>query len=118
MKKPYTKWYLISLAVMWGLPWVSVKFAPADAGMAICLILFYVINPLYSVMIGYIAASGETDVWVLPCASANMFLFGTWIFFDMHEITFIVYALIYIVIGYGTMAVTKIMNRKREGTAE
>ncbi len=30
---------LVSAAVMVGLPWLAVAFAPADAGMAVCLLL-------------------------------------------------------------------------------
>lgn len=113
MYKQYTKWYLISFIVMWGLPWAAVKFAPADAGMAICFILFYALNPLYSAWIGYTAASGEKDVWALPFLSANMFLFGTWVIFDIDEMVFIIYACIYVVIGYGSMLVRKMINRKK-----
>lgn len=32
VRTQYTKWYFISLAVMFGLPWAAVTFAPADAG--------------------------------------------------------------------------------------
>ena len=113
MRTQYTKWYLISMLVMWGLPWAAVTFAPADAGMAICLILFYAINPLFSVLIGTVAASGENDVWVLPCSSATMFIFGTWIFFDSREMIFIVYGCVYLAIGYSSMLVAKMIKRKR-----
>ena len=112
VRTQYTKWYLISMAVMLGLPWAAVTFAPADAGMAICFILFYAINPIFSILIGAVAASGEENVWVLPCSSATMFIFGTWIFFDSREMIFIVYGCVYLVIGYGSMLVTKIIKRK------
>jgi len=113
VRTQYTKWYLISMVVMWGFPWAAVTLAPADAGMAICFILFYTINPLFSILIGTIAASGENDVWVLPCSSATMFIFGTWIFFDSREIIFIVYGCVYLAIGYGSMIVAKMMKRRK-----
>ena len=113
MRTQYTKWYMISMVVMLGLSWAAVTFAPADAGMAICFILFYAINPLFSVLIGTVAASGENDVLVLPCSSAIMFIFGTWIFFDSREMVFIVYGCVYLAIGYGSMLVAKMIKRKR-----
>ena len=113
VRTQYTKWYLISLAVMFGLPWATVTFAPSDAGMAICFILFYAINPIFSVLIGAVAASGEENVWVLPCSSATMFIFGTWIFFDSREMIFIVYGCVYLAIGYSSMLVAKMIKRKR-----
>lgn len=61
MKNQYTKWYLISLLVMWGLSW------------------------------------------------------GVWAIFDIDEAVFIVYACVYVMIGYMVMAVTKMMNRKKKG---
>ncbi len=37
---------------MLALPWLAVTFVKGDAGMAVCFLLFFAIDPLYSVAIG------------------------------------------------------------------
>ena len=45
MKRKLTSRLIESLFVMWGLPWLAVTFA-GDAGMAVCFVLFFAINPI------------------------------------------------------------------------
>lgn len=106
MKKRLIMCSIISAIVMLMLPWLAVTFAPADAGMAICLILFYVINPIYSVIIGYQAGKTIKELWALPIISAALYLFGAWIFFTITETMFIIYAVIYFVISIVVMLIT------------
>lgn len=80
------------------LPFLAVTFVKGDNGMAICFVLFYAINPLFSIYIGY-----STDKWIYPIVNSLLFLVGTWIFFDMGEIAFIYYAIVYLLLGLITM---------------
>ena len=112
MKKQLTIWSIISALVMLMLPWLAVTFAPADAGMAICFILFYAINPIYSIIIGYQAGRNVKALWPLPMISAVLFLIGTWIFFTIAETIFIVYAVIYLVLGLIAMFITSKFIKK------
>ena len=41
--------------VMFGFPWASVTFAPGDAGMAICFVLFFGVNTTVSMFVGIFA---------------------------------------------------------------
>ena len=45
-------------------------------------------------------------LWSLPVISAVLFLIGTWIFFDMGETAFILYAAVYLVIGIMAMLIS------------
>lgn len=82
------------------LPFLAVTFVKGDNGMAICFVLFYVINPLFSIYIGY-----STDKWIYLIVNSLLFLVGTWIFFDMGEIAFIYYAIVYLLLGLITMLI-------------
>ncbi len=50
-------------------------------------------------------------MWSLPLVSAVMFLFGTWFSFDVKEIWFIIYAAIYLVLGWIAMFIGKYMRK-------
>ena len=89
---------LLSGIIMVLLPFLTVTFVKGDNGMAICFILFYVINPLFSIYIGY-----TTNKLICPVVNSLLFLMGTWIFFDMNEIAFVYYALVYLILGLITM---------------
>lgn len=89
---------LLSVLIMILLPFLAVTFVKGDNGMAICFVLFYAINPLFSIYIGY-----STDKWIYPIVNSLLFLVGTWIFFDMGEIAFIYYAIVYLLLGLITM---------------
>ena len=91
---------LLSAIIMILLPFLVVTFVKGDNGMAICFILFYAINPLFSIYIGY-----STDKCIYPFANSLLFLVGTWIFFDMGEIAFIYYAMVYLILGLITMLI-------------
>lgn len=91
---------LLSVLIMILLPFLAVTFVKGDNGMAICFVLFYAINPLFSIYIGY-----STDKWIYPIVNSLLFLVGTWIFFDMGEIAFIYYAIVYLLLGLITMLI-------------
>ena len=91
-----------SSAVMLALPWLAVTFIKGDAGMAACFILFFALNPIYAIISGIFAGRDLRTLWPMPIITAVLFLAGTWLFFDMGETAFILYALIYL--GLGTAA--------------
>ncbi len=112
MKKNIILWLAVSAVVMLALPWLAVTFVKGDAGMAVCLILFFAINPIYSVAIGVFAGKDVKHLWSLPIVSAALFLIGTWIFFDMGEMAFILYAVVYLVLGIVAMLISMIIRKK------
>ena len=48
-------WTVLAIILMLGCPWLAVEFA-GSAGMAVCFILFFAINPIFSVVCGVSAA--------------------------------------------------------------
>lgn len=112
MKKNIILWVAASVAVMLALPWLAVAFVKGDAGMAVCLLLFFAINPIYFVAIGVFAGKDVKHLWSLPVTSAVLFLIGTWIFFDMGEMAFVLYAVVYLALGIVTMLISMIIRKK------
>ena len=112
MKKDFILWLAISAVVILALPWLAVTFVKGDAGMAVCLLLFFAINPIYFVAIGVFAGKDVKHLWSLPVTSAVLFLIGTWIFFDMGEMAFVLYAVVYLALGIVTMLISMIIRKK------
>ena len=112
MKKDIILWVAASMVVMLVLPWVAVTFVNGDAGMMVCFLLFFAVNPLYSVIIGAFAGKDVKHLWNVPIISAVLFLTGTWIFFDMGETAFILYAVVYLVLEIVAMMISMLVRKK------
>lgn len=97
---------------MFVLPFALAKLASECAGMALCMLLFFVINPIYSIILGIVAGREIKTLWNLPPISAVVFLAGVWMFFDIHEPWFIVYAAAYLCIGVVAMLITNHIKSK------
>ena len=114
MKKNIILWLAASVAVMLAFPWLAVTLVKGDAGMAVCFLLFFAVNPLYSVLIGAFAGKDVKHLWSFPIVSAVLFLIGTWIFFDMGETVFILYAVVYLVLGIAAMLISMLIRKKTQ----
>lgn len=105
-------WIIFVLILMIGCPWLAVTFA-GTAGMAVCFLLFYAINPLFSIACGVFAGKNIKKLWMLPLFNAGAFLVGTWLFFEMGEPAFWLYCGVYLIIGICSMLVTAWLNKKK-----
>lgn len=102
MKKKIEILLLITV-VMFGFPWAAVTFAPGDASMAICFVLFFGINFLCSILAGVFSGLEIKRYFWLPAVNAVMFLLGVWTVFDWGNPDFYGYAAAYLVTGFVTM---------------
>lgn len=105
-------WLAVSIAVMFALPFAVARLASECSGMALCMILFFIVNPIYSAILGFHCGSDIHRMWDLPLVSSIAFLAGTWLFFDIKEMWFIIYALVYLIIGWSAMGISKYQNNK------
>ena len=110
MKKLFV-WIILSAVLMIGCPYIAVTFA-GDAGMAVCFILFFAVNPLFSVICGVFAGTDIKKLWSMPIITAILFLVGVWLFFEMGESAFIVYSGCYFAIAATAMAVSAVVKRR------
>ncbi|MCH5286697.1 MAG: hypothetical protein J1E43_04690 [Christensenellaceae bacterium] len=91
------------------LPWLAMTFIPGDAGMAACFALFYAVNPLVSAGMG--ALAGIRRQWYWPAAMAGMFLIGARRIFAPGETAFLLYAGVYLAIGWLVMAAARLIRK-------
>ena len=104
---------LVSMLIMLFLPWCAVTFIKGDGGMAVCFLLFFAINPIASVNVGIFSGRYIRASWFQPILLAVLFLLGTWVFFDMGEQAFILYAVVYLLLGCVAMLINVFIVRKR-----
>ena len=109
--KMLLRWSLLSVASMIGCPWLAVRYA-GSAGMAICFLLFYAVNPLFSAVCGAAAGKNIEKLWILPILTPVLFLTGTWLFFEMGEPAFLLYGGIYLAIGIIAMLIRWVLGRR------
>ena len=113
MKKIFP-WLIASAAILLALPWLAVTFVKSDAGMAVSLFLFFVLNPIYAICTGAYAGKDIKRFWALPVITALFFLAGAWLFFGMGESDFILYALVYLLLGMAAMLLSQFVRKKRQ----
>jgi hypothetical protein len=113
MKKIFP-WLIASAAILLALPWLAVTFVKSDAGMAVSLFLFFVLNPIYAICAGAYAGKDIKKFWVLPVITALFFLAGAWWFFELGESDFILYALVYLILGIAAMLLSQFVRKKRQ----
>lgn len=91
--------------VMLLLPYITATFVKDGGGWLAILLLFFVVNPSTSVMLGFAAGKSPRRSWWLPVANAVLFLAGVWLNFEMGEPAFLVYAAVYLILGCGAMTI-------------
>ena len=106
-------WTISTVFLMIGIPWLAAAFA-GSAGMAVCFILFFAVNPLYSAVCGAFAGKDIKQMWVLPILTAGLFLTGAWLFFEMGETSFLLYCSCYLVIGIAAMLISASVSKRKQ----
>lgn len=109
--KKFIVWTTLAILLMIGCPWLAVKFA-GSAGMAICFLLFFAVNPLFSAVCGAFAGKNIKQLWLLPIITAGLFLAGVWLFFEPGETAFLLYCGCYFIIGMIAMQISAFANQK------
>ena len=97
---------IVTFAVMFLLPFAVAKLSPEDAGMALCFILFYLVNPVLSIGVGVLSGFEIKKAWYMPIVVALTFLLSSWIIFDFGELDFVLYSIIYLILSAVSMLIT------------
>lgn len=100
-------WIAVTVTMMFALPFAVARLASECSGMALCIILFFIVNPIYSAILGFRCGRDVRQMWTLPLISSISFFAGTWLFFDIREVWFIIYAATYLAIGWMAMGINK-----------
>ncbi len=105
---------VVAVILMVGCPFLAVTFA-RGAGMAVCFLLFFFLDPLFSGVCGFVAGKNVKRDWALMLLSPGLFLIGSWLFFDFGEPAVLLYAGWYFVIGLLAMLIRWLVRRLIEG---
>ena len=73
--------------------------------------LLYETNPVYSILAGVYAGKDRKELWIVPVITAVLFLAGAWSIFDKNETLFVLYALIYLLLGIAAMFVSRLKKK-------
>lgn len=103
-----------ALLLMVGGPWASVTFV-GDAGMAVCFLLFFAVDPLFCAVAGAFAGQDLRRLWAVPLIAPAAFLAGTWLFFEMGEPAFLLYGGCYLLIGSAAMGISALIKARKTG---
>ena len=92
--------------------WAYIKAAyKRTVPFAICFLLFFGGNPLYSLFLGVWSGGDIQKRWFQPLLSALLFLLGTWIFFTPGETAFLYYCAVYLLVSAAGMALGRFLNK-------
>lgn len=94
----------ILVTAMLIIPLVAVNTVKADAGMLVAMMLFFLVYPAFSIVIGIIAGKDIKFFWFTPLLIAGLF----WAFSSLtYKTAFpIVYSAIYFVVSAISMVIT------------
>lgn len=102
---------VITILAVFAVPLAAVHFA-SDAGMAICILSFYIINPLISVFNGIFSGKNLKKQWYAHLFVPVVFLITVWSLFTVSETIFLIYAAVYLLIGAAATLITSLVAKK------
>ena len=95
------------------LPCWAVTFVKAEGGMAAVLILFFAVDPIAAICVGVFAGRNAKAAWFQPLLLSVLFLAGVWVFIDRWETAFLLYAAVYLAVGYLTMTIAAALEKRK-----
>lgn len=101
---------ILMVVILFLLPIIVVNVATADAGLSLCLSLFFIVNPLASVACGIYSGLDIKKLWYLPIVFALIFLLSSSVIFAIGEFVFLVYSGAYLLIGYIAVLATYLIK--------
>ena len=105
-------WSIAAAVLMLGGPFCSVVFGGDTGGMGTFIFLFFVLDPLFSVVCGIVAGRQIKELWMLPLITAGLFVAGTWLFFELGEPAFLLYGGCYLLIGTVVMLISAFVTKR------
>ena len=87
------------LIVMFILPLIAVRIVSSDAGMALCFILFFAVNPLMVIALSVMAGTELRKLWWIPLLAAVLFPVFFGIVVKELLIDLFIYSALYLAVG-------------------
>ncbi|MBR6523220.1 MAG: hypothetical protein IKT39_01230 [Clostridia bacterium] len=104
---------IITVVLVFGIPLAAVLFA-SDAGMAICILSFYLINPILSVGVGVFAGFDFRKRWFSSLYVGIIFMITVCFLLTADEPLFFLYSAIYTFFSFISMLVTSLILKRKK----
>lgn len=106
---------IVTMILVLFLPlFLAVQFASASAGMAVCLLLFYVVNPVFSVVLGIYSGLNIKKLCYMPSFFSFLYILSVYIVLDTKDSAFLFYAGAYFLFGTTAMLFTFLIKHKEK----
>lgn len=107
IKKIYKhlRFFLPIAAVMVVVP-ALIRFLPSDAFMGAAVLLFLLVDPLFSLGAGIAAGWDIRLYWYVPLLNALLYWLGACLFIAGWNLSILFYVLVYAFVGAGAMCLT------------
>lgn len=103
----------VNILVLLLLPAAVMGISPSDAGMMVCIALFFAVDPALSAAAGLYAGLDIRNRWFTAAFPTAVFLLSARLIFGADASDFTVYAVIYAVITLMVMLFTFLIKRFR-----
>lgn len=113
MKRICPVWLAASAAIMLLLPWLSLTLFQANGDMGLILLLFFAVNPSFCALVGFCAGKNVRQRWPLILPAPVLYIAGAWLFLEMGEPAFFLYAAFYLAISVCAMLMRAGLRRLR-----
>ena len=107
--RKFLDWLAISIFVMFLLPWMVQAFVKGDASIGALLLLLYVVNPVYSGILGWFSGKDIRKLWFLPIFSALLFLSG-----GIRNPSLWAFAGVYLALGIALMLLSAFLKKRAQ----
>ena len=112
LKSKLTITSIIELVVLLILPLTLINLAQPHETMGVMMAFFFAINPVSSITVCLFVGKDINKLWWLPISFAIIFLISYWITLQDVIFDLVIYAVIYVLLGFLTMVISWILKRK------
>ena len=113
MKRKYKilLFFILNAVMTLLIPFFAVKLVPSDAGMAVCMLLFFVVYPILFMLVGFVISRDMKYLWWMPFFSFIIFplLFSAAMGGIVEELY--AYSMIYLFLSYAVSALLLIIKK-------
>ena len=99
--------------VLFIIPFILINLSKSHEFMGIMILLFFIINPISTIIINSIIGKDIKKLWYIPILFSIIFLILYWILLKEIILDLTVYAISYLVIGIITMLISYFISKKR-----
>ena len=113
MKRRYKilLFFILNVVMTLIIPFLATNLIPADGGMAVCMLMFFIAYPILSIVLGIVISKDVKFLWWMPLVAA--FIFPLFFSLAMGGMIWELYTYsgIYIFLGYAALAFILIIKK-------